>query len=236
MEPQEAKKLNSELLNAEDESAVKKSPDKPKRNSKEDLIIKIHKVVDNYALDFDYSDTRLKRMTKQDLLVLLAKQVEEGVKYDMAKSVGVDPRANGTTMSMGALRMVHNICASGFEKGFNAFGPQYVGYELNGFCESLQDPTMQQSIDECLAEIARESPEILEYFDSPWARLALVWTGAVLTCMRKKRDYYKHNHVTFMEPKAHRRSHPPGVSSGRSETVREVDRNLSPRVPNVRKV
>ena len=43
-----------------------------------------------------------------------------------------------------------------------------------------------ESVDECLAEIAKDNPEILEYFDSPYTRLMLVWTGALLTCVKKK--------------------------------------------------
>ena len=184
MDPQESQKLNNQLLAAEQDEKKQDEPVAPKRNSKEDLICKIHKVVDQYELEFPLSDTKLKRMTKQQLTQLLAKQVEEGVKCDMARSVGVDPRANGKAIGLGALRMIHNIAAAGFEKGFNTFGPGLVGYRLDGFTEGLQDPTSQQAIDACLTEIARESPEILDYFESAWARLGLVWMGVCLTTMR----------------------------------------------------
>ena len=197
-------------------------------------------MVDQYDLEFDYSDTRLKRMSKAQLMQMLAKHVEEGVKCDMATACGVDPKANGKVVGLGALRMIHNLCASGFEKGFNAT-KTYTGYELDGFCECLRDPSMQESIDGCLAEIARESPEILEYFDSPFARLALVWTSAALTCMRR-RKYGNHNNnnnsyvTSRMGLQANRRAHSPGIGGGRGQALREVDSNLPPRVPNVRTV
>jgi hypothetical protein len=73
MDINEAQKLNAELLRA-DEDENRTSPERPKRNSKEDLMQKIHKVVDQYELEFQYSDTKLKRMTKQDLTELLARQ------------------------------------------------------------------------------------------------------------------------------------------------------------------
>ena len=181
----QAVKLNNELLAAAKPTEPKTPDEKPKRNSKEDLMAKLHKIADQYELDFPYSDTRLKRMNKTELMKLLSKYVEEGVKCDMARAVGVDPRANGKTMSLAALRMAHNIFASTFERGFNYCGPRY-GYEMVGFTRGLQDPTVQQSIDECLAEIARESPEILEYFESPYARLALVWFGVAMTTIQQK--------------------------------------------------
>jgi len=233
MDINEAQKLNAELLRA-DEDENRTSPERPKRNSKEDLMQKIHKVVDQYELEFQYSDTKLKRMTKQDLTELLARQVEQGVQRDMARSVGVDPRGGGKSIGLGALRMMHNLAASGFETGFNTFGPGTVGYRMNGFTTALQDPVCQQSIDECLTEIAMESPEILEYFESAWARLGLVWMGAALTCMRKKSG--SNINATGLGPLTHRRSSSGGASGSRGAPVRKVDSNLPPRVPNVRQI
>ena len=185
MQPEESARLNSELLQAE--SPVEEEKAKPKRNSKEELTAKILKVVDAYQLEFNYSDTKLRRMNKVELTKLLAAVTEEGVKHDMAKAVGVDPRANGRVVTLGALRMLHNLCAGGFEKGFNTFGTPYCGYEVDGFAETLRDPAVQSSVDECLLEIAAENPEILEYFDSPYSRLALVWSGALISCVKKRR-------------------------------------------------
>ena len=190
MEPAENTRMNNELLKVvEDNEKKPDSPKRLKRNSKEELMHKIISIVEKYELDFSYSDTKLKRMNKQELTKLLATVVEESVKHDMAKAVGVDPRAHGKVVTLGALRMLHNIAATGFEKVFNQFGSPFCGYECDGFATALRDPSISGSIDECLTEIAAENPEILEYFDSPYARLALVWSGAMISVIKKK-----HNH------------------------------------------
>ena len=234
--PEETTRLNNELLNVakpvDEETEVKK----PKRNSKEELLTKILKVVEKYELEFEYSDTRLKRMNKQELTKVLAMVMENSVKIDMAKAVGVDPRANGKVVTLGALRMIHNLCAAGFEKTWNAVGTPYTGYEVDGFARSLLDPTVQGSVDECLLEIAAENPEILQYFDSPYTRLALVWSGALITCIKRKSVQVNRNYAKHMGPRKNPRPDPPSPSGSRSKTVREIDSNFPPRVSNVRKI
>ena len=234
MKPEESARLNSELLKAD----APKEPEeekRPKRNSKEELTAKILKVVEAYELEFNYSDTKLKRMNKQELTKLLAEVTEEGVKHDMAKAVGVDPRANGKVVTLGALRMLHGLCATGFEKGFNAFGTPYCGYEMEGFAETLRDPSLQSSVDECLTEIAAENPEILEYFDSPYTRLALVWSGALISCIKKQPNNSK-RHARTVGPSQNIRPSSSRPSGGGRPSLREVDSHQPPRVPNVREV
>ena len=233
---EETTRLNNELLNVAKPDSVESEVKKPKRNSKEELLAKILKVVEKYDLDFEYSDTRLKRMNKQELTKLLASVMEDSVKIDMAKSVGVDPRAGGKVITLGALRMLHNLCATGFEKVFNTVGPKYTGYECEGFAESLQDPMIQGSIDECLAEIAAENPEILQYFDSPYSRLALVWSGALLTCIKRKERLNRQQYAQRMGPRKNPRPDASSFSGSGSKTVRQVDSNFPSRVSNVLKV
>lgn len=222
MEPAEETKLSNQLLNADEPK--KGSPEKPKRNSKESIRANILKVVEKYDLELGYSDTKLKRMNKEQLTRVLAEVMEESVKIDMAKSVGVDPRGGGKVVTLGALRMIHNICATGFEKGFNAYGPDLCGMECRGFQRSLQHPDVAQTVDACLMEIAQENPEVLEYFESPYARLALVWVGVLSTTLVKARN------VQTMEPGADQRQAPRRPSSRRSEEKREVDSGNEPSV------
>ena len=235
MKPEETVRLNNELLKAD--APLEEEEKRPKRNSKEELTAKILKVVAAYELEFNYSDTKLRRMNKQELTQLLGQVTEEGVKHDMAKAVGVDPRAHGKVVTLGALRMLHNLCATGFEKGFNAFGTPYCGYECTGFAETLQDPAVQSSVDECLTEIAAENPEILEYFDSPYSRLALVWSGALISRVRKKEQLLnRRKHARTLGPQAGLRPSPGSTGGGRGKTVREVDSSFPSGVPNVRTV
>ena len=174
-------RLNNELLNA---GSPKKDDAAVKRNSKSALLEKIMQVTEKYELDLDYSDTKLKRMNKGQLTKVLAHVIEESVKIDMCKQVGCEPGASPKVMGLAALRMLHDICATGFEKGAQAVLPQY-GYQLDGFSDTLKEPVVSQAIDQCLTEIAAESPEILQYFESPYARLGLSWSGALLTCIKK---------------------------------------------------
>ena len=221
-------KLNAELLNAtKDEPEVKA----PKRNSKDALINNILKVVQQYELDFDVSDTKMKRMNKEQLTKVLAEVMEQSVRVDMAKSVGVDPRGGGKVITLGALRMIHNIAAVGFEKCFNQFAAPHVGMESDGFANSLKDPNVQGSVDECLAEIAAENPEILEYFDSPYTRLALIWSGAMLSCLKKRNNNINKKHgFPGMEPAAPRNTSARRASGSRGPPERQVDSGDAPRV------
>ena len=231
MEPSEETRLKNDLLRPET-AAVKEV----KRNSKDALIQNILKVVEKYDLDFDYSDTKLKRMNKENLTKILAEVMEQSVKIDMAKSVGVDPRGGGKVIGLGALRMIHNIAATGFEKAFNQFGPQFVGMETEGFADSLKDPSVQPSVDACLTEIAAENPEILEYFDSPYTRLALVWCGVLMTTLKKKKaqlNNNKRNGFPTMGPRTSKGPIPRGPSRGGGPPERKVDGGHEPRVQTI---
>ena len=235
MDVETEQRLNNELLHA-DVPEEKKEEKKPKRNSKDDITKKILQIVEKYQLDFEVTDTKMRRMSKTELHKLLARVMEQCVKIDMAKSVGVDPRANGKVITMGALRMIHNLCATGFEKVFNTYGTEYTGYECEGFSETLRDPSVQTSVDDCLREIAKQNPEILEYFDSPYTRLALVWSGCLITCIKKKDHRIKENYAERMG--SHSRVQPDSPRLGRrgGQTVREVDSYFPPVLPTLRKV
>ena len=235
MEPAETTKLNNELLSVAKPDTDEPEVKKPKRNSKEELLSKILKVVEKYELDFDYSDTRLKRMNKQELTKVLAVVMEDSVRIDMAKSIGVDPSANGKVVTLTALRMIHNLCATGFEKVWNNVGSKYTGYDVEGFATTLRDPTLQNSIDECLLEIAAENPEILQYFDSPYTRLALVWSGALISCIKRK-SVQLNRHAQHLGSRTNPRPNPASSGGGGGQTVRQIDSNFPHRVSNVRSV
>ena len=95
--------LNEALLQ---EAAAEENPtekeDEPKRNTKDDLVGKIISVCADNELELEYSNSKLKRMTKQQLCKILAEKIEFGVKAQMAKQVGAKP---GAADSVIALRM-----------------------------------------------------------------------------------------------------------------------------------
>ncbi len=227
-------KLNNELLRATDEEPKE---EKPKRNSKKELIEKIVAVARQSEVTLDYSNTALNRMTKQQLNEKLAEVVEIAMRNEMARQVGAKPGAADSVIALGALRMLHNIAAKGLERVGNTFLPSY-GYEIEGFYESLQDPSVRQATDACLVEIAQDS-DILQYIESPWARLSIAWGGALVTSIqrRKKRAFLQRRYATSMESRQPERQNPGNQSraSGRSPDG-EVNSDGRPAVAVVRSV
>ena len=114
--------LNDELLKATEED-VAEAEDQPTRNSKDDLISKIIACCADHSLELEHSNTRLRRMTKDQLCKVLATKIEQGVKSQMAAQVGAKPNAPDSVIALGALKMMHNIAASTCEKGLNSILP-----------------------------------------------------------------------------------------------------------------
>ena len=194
-------KENEELLKSENEDEKKESP---KRNSKGELIQKILAISEQHKIEVPYSDTKLNRMNKRQLQELLAEQMEKVMRIQMTEAVGADRMANDQTIALSALRMVHDIVAKGAEAGFNQFGGPY-GYQCDGVSDTLKEPIVSQAVDQCLAEIAAENQEMLDYVKSPYARLALAWAGCAMTCVSrvntKTPHIQKRRYATPMGPK-----------------------------------
>ena len=231
-------KLNNELLKSTSDDE-KTNKDKPKkRNSKEELIDKIIQVAEQNQITIRHSDTKLKRMTKQQLNELLAETIEKVMRDEMARQVGAKPGAADSVIALGALRMVHDICAKGTEQCFNIFLPQY-GFEVEGFSDSLKDPSVREATDACLVEIAQDT-DVLQYVQSPWARLAIAWGGALVTSVQRKKTRYHYQRGRYaprMEPSEYvlensRREHRP---RRRSEDGK-VDSDGGPPMEKCRKV
>jgi hypothetical protein len=173
--------LNDELLDATKED-VEQVDDQPKRNTKDDLISKIINCCADNGIELEHSNTKLRRMTKEQLCKVLAEKIEKGVKSQMAAQVGAKPNASDGVIALGALKMMHNICASTAERGLNIILPRY-GYEIKGFREGLKDPAVDEAVNQCLTEIAAES-DILQHIKSPYVRLAIAWGGALVTSIK----------------------------------------------------
>ena len=175
---------NDDLLleeKSEDEQVQEKQT---KRNSKAELIKRIVEISDKNGIELEYSDTKLKRMNKKQLQHILAEQMEKIVQAEMAETVGANRNASQRVISMHALRMMHDICAKGFEVGGNRFANNY-GYDITGFSDTLKEPMANEAVNQCLEEIAMENSDILKYVESPYARLALAWAGTLATCAKR---------------------------------------------------
>ena len=181
----ETSQLNDELLEAEVPVTVES--DEPKRNSKQALIQKIIEISENDGIPLEFSNTKLKRMNKMELTKLCADMIEQGIRKKLARTVGADGDSE-QAIALGALRMLHDVCAVGIEKGSDAFLNDY-GYTIEGFSQNLKEPTVSKAIDGCLEEIARENTELLEYIQSPYTRLMIAWGGAMaFSCRKVQKD------------------------------------------------
>ena len=100
MEPQEAEALKDELLEARDFSSEQKA--EPRRNSKQALIDKILEISE---IPLEHSNTKLKRMNKQQL----ADMIEKGMKRKMARTIGVDGNRQLFARDCGRERRVARI-------------------------------------------------------------------------------------------------------------------------------
>ena len=163
----------------------KVEPKDAKRNSKSELIQRILELVKKNNIEIDYSDSKLKRMTKTQLQEVLGTVMEKIMQSQMADQLGCERNATDQVMAMAALRMIHNIAANGFESGANMVASDY-GYTCDGFAKTLKEPIVSDAVDQCLQEIALENSDLLEYVKSPYARLGLAWAGALSTCVRRK--------------------------------------------------
>ena len=77
-------------------------------------------------------------MNKTQLAELCAELVEKGIRKKMARCVRAES-TDDRAIALGALRMVHDVCAIGCEKAANGFLESYE-YSIDGFSESLREP------------------------------------------------------------------------------------------------
>lgn len=117
------------------------------------------------------------------------------MRISAAKSLNVDPENadSDILLGIGALRMLHTICAKGFESTTNnLLQISNMPYEMCGFSESLE--MHQKEVDDILMEIATENPEILQCFKSPYSRLGMIWMSGTFRSIRQKKLEAKHKH------------------------------------------
>ena len=124
--------LNDDLLAAAAGNTEDDQPEEePKRNTKDDLISKILKLCEEQNIELEHSNSKLRRMSKKALSELLAEKLEIGITNAMAEKVGVPQGSDARMIGLGALRMVHDLCANLAETGANSVLPKY-GFEVGG--------------------------------------------------------------------------------------------------------
>ena len=176
-------RLNDELL-----KKPRVNPDDPpKRNTKDALIDRILLMAEENHLEIMVSNTKLKRMSKPALQKLLGEMLNECMKKQIADAVKA-PGTDDNVIAFATLRMMHDMCVMGVEKGLNNYLPKY-GYNVHGFHDSMKKPMVSKCVDQCLKEIAAES-DVLQYIESPYARLGIAWTTALLCIQRAAPQNY----------------------------------------------
>ena len=228
--PPQLSKLNDALLKAE------KPDEASKRNTKEWIIERILTVSDQNGLELAFSNTKLKRMSKKELNQLLAQLMEQVMKQNMARAVKADG-VDDKSIALGALRMVHDMLAMGAEAGINTVLPAY-GYQVDGFAQNLQHPSVSKCVDECLVEIA-QTTDVLEYIESPYARLGIAWAGAMATSIKPFRNIaHNQNDVRppNMGPTAPDRAQTLQPRARRRPEARKVNCPTRPNTPNVKRI
>ena len=212
MEGPNMEALNDALLQGGPEKAEDAGP---RRNTKDDLIEKLERLSNEANLELE-AKSRLRRMTKGQLKQLLASKMEEAVRSQMAEQVRVPQGAGDSVIALGALRMVHDLCAGLTEKGINTAGARY-GYSCDGFAASLKVGTTKEAVDACLQEIAATT-DVLGYIESPYARLAICWGSAAIGTLKKvpivKNGSKNGANASGLGPRAPRREDPVQRSAG----------------------
>ena len=109
------------------------------------------------------------------------------MKKKMARQIGVDEDADDRCMALGALRMIHDVCAVATERVGDSMLEDY-GYTIDGFSQGLKQPAVSTAIDSCLQEIAEENAELLEYAKSPYTRLLIAYAHFLLPQKTKENN------------------------------------------------
>ena len=208
MEGPDLEALNDQLLTGDDEA----KEEGPRRNTKDDLIEKLERLANEANLDL-VAKSRLRRMTKTQLKQLLGRKMEEAVRGQMAEQVGVKQGAGDSVIALGALRMIHDLCAGLTEKGVNSAGARY-GYSVEGFAASLKEGTTREAVDACLQEIAATT-DVLGYIESPYARLAICWGSAMIGTLKRAPITKNGANASGLGPRATGREDPLQRSSRR---------------------
>ena len=228
-------RLNEELL-----KKPRVNPDDPpKRNTKDALIDRILLMAEENNLEIMVSNTKLKRMSKPALQKLLGEMLNECMKKQIAETVKA-PGTDDSVIAFATLRMMHDMCVMGVEKGLNNYLPKY-GYQVHGFHDSMKKPMVSKCVDQCLKEIAAES-DVLQYIESPYARLGIAWTTALFTCIQRApppRNYntrYNNknlNGAPRMEPRPNPTQNPVRPRVDRRPETGKIDRDGGPSVKTV---
>ena len=154
----------------------------PRRNTKGDIISQIWQLKDA-ANSMEYSETALRRKSKNELSEILATMMEDASRKALAKTVGaVDDQPS--SIQIAALRMMFDTAVSGLEKGAASILPA-MGYSAEGLLKNSQTDPTSSVINQCLREITILNPTILSKVASPYVRLSMAMISVCVTTIHE---------------------------------------------------
>jgi hypothetical protein len=193
MEENQFKSENEELL--EVVIAEGGAGTEPRRNTKKDLIGKIKTLCQDHEITLTESDTTLQRSSKVKLQKLLAAKtealIEKKMKHTIRNQHIEDSECAREHMAVATLQYGLTVLNKMIDRGANTILPR-AGYKLDGFCEAFDDERTKNEVHEILLCICRENPEIISHISNPYARLAIVYVGAVSMTLKKNQQVNKH--------------------------------------------
>ena len=153
--------------------------------SKDDIVQKIMELNEKAQLGLTEGITKLRRRSKNQLNKLLASLMEQSVQKQIDEKLGLDEnQCNNTLRGVAFLRMMHDTLINVGEKVAEPYLARY-DYSIAGYSAFMKSGPMSDEVDNCLAEIAQEC-DVLQYVESPYARLGLLHISAIASTIKKK--------------------------------------------------
>lgn len=184
--------LKQELLAAQIPECT--DGDRPKKGTKLYIVSQIEHLCGTAGIPVTESNRELMRQGKAELKRTLAKYMEIASERRMKAHAGLtaplpveeEESSDNRKANIMVLRLLHDCVLGGVERAYEAYGSGYTGITIEGLTSRLQEEPHTSRVDEILVEIATEQPELLDMFESPYARLALCWLMAAVAVGRSK--------------------------------------------------
>ena len=183
--------LKQELLGAQ----IPEDPtgDKPKKGTKLYIVSQIEHLCGTAGIPVTESNRELMRQGKAQLKATLARYMEIASERRMKAHAGItdvpaeeESSSDNRKANVMILRLLHDTVLGGIERAYESYGSPYTGISVDGLTARLQEEPHSSRVDEILVQIAEEQPELLDMFESPYARLGLCWLMAAVAVGRRK--------------------------------------------------
>ena len=194
---------NDEALKQELLSAAVPSIDgeNPRKGTKLYIVSQIEHLCGTAGIPIEESTRELLRQGKAQLKATLARYMEMASERRMKAHAGLtdlpveeEASSGNRKANVMVLRLLHDTVLGGIERAYEAYGSGYTGITIEGLTSRLRDEPHTSRVDEILVQIAEEQPELLDMFESPYARLGLCWLMAAVAVGRRKADNKVNGH------------------------------------------